>query len=167
MTTKTELQEQLNTLLDRANDLENLINAMPNEEQPFPQKGDTYWILGRNGIGAFSYDGKSFDKCIQKRQKIYSTESDALKADEQRMAVIEVNRQAQAIIDRNYPDWVCDWGVSLQPKYCPTYNHEITKIEISGSNYIQKQDKFIHAPAAKVWKQVDQDLLLIALGHGD
>jgi proteasome assembly chaperone (PAC2) family protein len=53
MTIKEELQEQLNALLDRANDLENIINAMPDEkeipnqkeERPFPQKDESVRVL--------------------------------------------------------------------------------------------------------------------------
>lgn len=156
------INEQIEKLELELQELKRIANK--NESRRFiPMHGEPYWFLTTCGISSPLYQGSDSDKCIIKRQKVFRTEEEAIKADNQRIAIKKCNDQVLDIIESEYPDWVCDWSDRGQEKHYPILNAPADSISTSYSHSIKRQLTFEYGPKG-VWERIDKYLIKQAFG---
>ena len=155
--------KEINQLKQRLAELE--AKALQTKQSTWmPEKDQLYYFLSHENIGAYLFnDDSGTDGEVLKRQDPFKTEEEAIKADQQRMAIVEANRQARALCAEQYPDWVCDWGDDNQYKWYPVYGHQEKCVFFTFANCRQEQWTFDHLPC-DIWRQVDEELLKKAMG---
>lgn len=127
-----------------------------------PKIGEDYCYLSADRIGKDVFNSDNFDNRVIECQQIFKTEAEASKAHEQRIALMQVNRQVVRLTQEQFPEWVCDW--SKNPgKWCPYFDHGSQTVVLVCTTYVQAQFTFEHAPK-QVWEQIDKNLIKLAMG---
>ena len=157
-------------LLDRIRQLETLVESyeepVKKEEHPLlwvPEIDKKYWAVTGRGYIPQYYHNDADDAEFIKRSKLFKTESEAIKADEQRIALLDVNRQVVRLTQEQFPEWVYDWNDRNCTKHYPIYNHDRQLVEFECDTDAQFQFTFKYAPE-KVWQQIDTNLIKKAMG---
>lgn len=158
----SHLNKRIEKLETELKELKRIANKK--ESKRFVTKyGVSYWFLDGFGIICYIYNNDHTDNKIMERQKVFRTEEEAIKADNQRIAIKKCNDKVLDIIEAEYPNWVCDWSDSSQAKHYPVFDHSLNQFDVSMRHSLQTQLTFEHAPKG-VWERIDKDLIKQAFG---
>jgi hypothetical protein len=124
MTTKTELQEQRNALLDRVDDLENLINELPAEKEIdkplrfIPKQSEAYYYINSFfKIILTKNDNTGIDEALIEAPNCFRRESTANSV----IAPQKAMNSIAAFVEQFDDGWEADWSNSRQGKYYVTH----------------------------------------------
>ena len=121
-----------------------------------PKLLERYWYLYINDVSCFN-NTSEVDEEVMKRQQVFRTEEEALKADRQRMAKVRILKR---IAEENAKEgWVCDWKDTRQIKFSFGFDHETNTTEIIDSYWQTQETGFYMSEivAEKLQKELLED----------
>ena len=130
MKTKNEIIKKLALMQKQMNDLEETINAMPDEpktvEKWEPKAGD--WFVSGDGNVSRQNTREDFAR--------FGTEYQTKEAAEKARDAMRAHNRLLAWLSENDDGWVADWGDTSNIKYYVFYKHQTNKWDIlSNSGY--------------------------------